>query len=522
MAASAGGSVGNPGAGNAAQALAGGAAVERDIAAMQVGMMRSFEALERDQQGFATSNGLLAVIQGLQRVPGRKTVVFFSEGMMIPERVLTQFQAVVAAANRSNVAIYTMDTGGLRAISPTQETRDEMRTRALTRFKNMGREDTTGDALLKDAERNEDLLRLNPQAGLGMLADQTGGFLVRDTNDARGSFRQIAQDMRFHYVIGYTPSNDVYDGRFRQVSVKVKRGGVVHSRRGYYAVKARTTSPVLAYEAPAVAILDQPAAQKETFPFKGLALTFPQPGTTQKVPILVKVPGKFPKYAPAAGQKDVMAADIAVVVRIRNEYQQEVSRVSQHYQLSVPAAKLEAARGADILFYREAELAPGKYTLDAIAYDAGAAAASVKSFPLEVPAPEPSGALLSSLVVIDHVEQVPAAERDPGNPLYFGEMLVYPNLGDPLRKATAKALGFYFTARGAAGGRKGEIEVMRDGKVTARLPLELPAPDANGLIQHAGTLSLLSFAPGAYEIRLTMLAGTQRVASRTASFTVAE
>jgi VWFA-related protein len=523
MAATAGGSPGNPSTGNAAQALAGGAAVERDIAAMQVGMMQSFEALERDQQGFATSNGLLAVVQGLQRVPGRKTVVFFSEGMAIPDRVLPQFQGVIAAANRANVAIYTFDAGGLRTRSPTEATRDEIETRARIRMQNMGREDTTGDALLKDAERNEDLLRLNPQSGLGMLAEQTGGFLVRDTNDARGSFRQIAQDMRFHYVIGYTPSNENYDGRFRQVSVKVRRAGVnVYSRRGYYAVRGRSTTPVLPYEAPAVAILDQPGAHREAFPFRAVALTFPQPGATQKVPILVKVPGRFPKYAPAAGQQDQMAADLAVVVRVRNEYQQEVSRLSQHYQLTAAAARLEVARSGDILFYREAELPPGRYTLDTIAYDAEAAAASVKSFTLDVPTPEPSGTLLSSLVVIDHVEQVPASERDPGNPLYFGEMLVYPNLGDPVRKAAAKALGFYFTARGPAGGRRGEIEIVRDGKVTARLPLELPAPDETGLLQHAGTLSLASFAPGAYEIRLNMMVGNQRLASRATRFTVAE
>jgi hypothetical protein len=218
----------------------------------------------------------------------------------------------------------------------------------------------------------------------------------------------------------------------------------------------------------------------------------------------------------------VAAADLTVLVRLRNEYRQEVSRVSQHYQLSAPAAKLDAARAGDILFYRETELPPGKYTLDAVAYDSGAAAASVKSFPFEVPAPGPAGSVLSSLVVIDHVEQVPAAERDPRNPLYFGEMLVYPNLGDPLRKATAKAVGFYFTAQGPANVRKGQIEIVRDGKVTALFPLNLPAPAANGIIQHAGTLPMASFVPGAYEIRVTLLAGTERLASRTASFTVAE
>ena len=299
MSASSGGGAGSPGSTpGGVMAMAGGAAVERDIARLQVGMLQSFEALERDQQGFATSNGLLAVVNGLQRVPGRKTVVFFSEGMAIPDRVLPQFQSVIAEANRANVAIYTMDSAGLRTESPTASTREAIEAQATARYRNLGKEDE-GGALMKDAERNEDLLRQNPQSGLGMLAEQTGGFLVRDTNDARGSFRQIAQDMRFHYVLGYTPSNDNYDGRFRNVRVKVRRGGtVVHFRRGYFAVRARTSNPVLAYEAPAIAILDRTGPRPEAFPFKGLALTFPQAGPTTKVPVLVRIPGRSLKYAP--------------------------------------------------------------------------------------------------------------------------------------------------------------------------------------------------------------------------------
>jgi hypothetical protein len=217
-----------------------------------------------------------------------------------------------------------------------------------------------------------------------------------------------------------------------------------------------------------------------------------------------------------------MAADLAVVVRLRNEYHQEVSRVSQHYQLTAPAAKLDAARAGDILFYRETELPPGKYTLDAVAYDAGASAASVKSMPFEVPAPGASGAILSSLVVIDHVERVPAEERDPNNPLYFGEMLVYPSLGDPFRKSAVKALGFYFTARGPANARKGQMEIVRQGQSIHRQPFDLPAPDAAGVIRHALTVPTQGFAPGTYEVRVDMMAGAERLASRSASFTVAE
>jgi VWFA-related protein len=515
-----GAGAGSTGTNSAAQA-AGSAAAAAAAARLEVGMMRSFEALERDQQGFATSNGLMAVVQGLQRVPGRKTIVFFSEGMAIPDRVLAQFQAVIAAANRANVAVYTMDAGGLRTHSPTEQTRAELEAAAERRARNIGKEDSLG-IMMKDAERNEDLLRLNPQSGLGQLAEQTGGFLVRDTNDARGSFRQIAQDMRFHYVLGYTPSNENYDGRFRNVNVKLRRGGMdVHSRRGYFAVRAGSSNPVLGYEAPAIAVLEKPAAQRETFPLRGMALVFPQRPAMATVPVMVRVPGRALKYAPATGQKDVMAADLAVVVRVRNEYKQEVGRMSQHYQLSSTAAKLEVARAGDILFYRQTELPPGKYTVDAVAYDAGAAAASVKSFPLEVPGPDPGGTVLSSLVVIDHVEKVPASERDASNPLYMGEVLVYPSMGDPIRKS-GKVMGYYFTAHAPGTPRKALLEVVQDGAVTSKLLLNLSAPDANGRVQYADALAIGSFTPGTYELRVSLLDGSQRVATRSTPFTVAE
>jgi hypothetical protein len=347
--------------------------------------------------------------------------------------------------------------------------------------------------------------------------------MIRDTNDARGSFRLIAQDMRFHYVLGYTPTNQEYDGRFRNVTVKVRRAGLeVHSRRGYYAVKPGESSPILPYEAPAVAVLDRGGPRPEAFPVRAVGLVFPRKGPVSQVPVLVQVPGRAVKYAPDRLQKDLLSGDLAIVVRVRNEYQQEVSRLSQHFQLSTPTAKLPAAQAGDILFYREADLPPGRYTLEAVAYDATATAASVRSFPLEVPGPAASGATLSSLVLISRIEQVPTSERDPKNPLYYGETLVYPNMGEPFRKSAVKALGFFFTARDTGAARKALLEVAQGSQITGRLTMDLPAPDAEGRLQYAGALPLTGFATGPYELRLSLLEGDKRLASRAAPFTVAE
>ena len=97
-----------------------------------------------------------------------------------------------------------------------------------------------GDTL-KDANIVADISEST--AATVTLAEQTGGFLVRDTNDARASFRQIAQDMRFHYVLGYTPSNDNYDGRFRKIAALESDRDVAGGRRGASRCSARGSTP---------------------------------------------------------------------------------------------------------------------------------------------------------------------------------------------------------------------------------------------------------------------------------------
>src|SRR5207237_732270 len=116
------------------------------------------------------------------------------------------------------------------------------------------REATSGLVLL---EKNEDALRFDPASGLGRLADQTGGFLVHDTNDLSSGLRAMSDDLRAYYVVSYTPRNRTYDGRFRTIAVRVRRPhGRLQSRKGYLAVRSALPVPVLDHEAAALARLE--------------------------------------------------------------------------------------------------------------------------------------------------------------------------------------------------------------------------------------------------------------------------
>lgn len=520
-AAGAGASRDSAGAAAAGEA-SGQAIVEQTMLQMEMRMLETFEALERDQQGHATINSLLALISSMRNLPGRKTVILFSEGLSLPPAVVEKFNAVINAATRANVSVYAVDAAGLRIDSPNAEATRELNSIAERRMNQVHRSQDVSGPLMKALERNEDILRLNPHSGLGMLADQTGGFLIRETNDLSAGLRRIDEDMRIHYLLTYIPKNTEYDGRFRQILLKLSRPNLeVQTRKGYYAVDNSFTSPVLGYEAPALAALGA-ARNSNPFGLRVRGLSFPAPNRLGLTPILVEVPASVVTLTPDKDKK-TYSSDFTILALVRNNSKLVVQKLSQHYPLNGSIDRIEAARKGEILFYRETELPPGRYTIEAVAYDAPTGKASVLTTSLEVPDVDQTKLRLSSLTILKRAERLTAEEQKKEHPFHFGEVVVYPNLGEPLRKSVAKQLAFFLTAWPARGSTEKltlTIEVLQNGRSLGKIPpADLPAPDDSGRVRYASALPLENFQPGSYELRVTVGDG-QGSTSRTTQFNV--
>jgi VWFA-related protein len=496
---------GGPGAASAS-AQAGATAPAAIAAQMQARTLETFEALERDQQGYSTVNGLMALVNSMRALPGRKSVIFFSEGIALPPAVIAQFRSVIDSANRANVSIYAMDAVGLRTESTTAAARENINEAAARTLRRNPTADVVGTAMTQALEKNEDNLRLDPHSGLTELSDDTGGLLVRNTNDLSAGFRRVDSDMRNYYMLTYVPSNSVFDGKFRTVKVNVKRGGVdVAARKGYFAVRSSGSQPIRAYEAPALAMLDATPVPN-AFPVRASAVRFPEKDRPGLVPVLVTVsPGSL-TFGPgeAAG---TFRADFTVLVRFKNQSDEIVRKMSQQYQFDGDAAKVETMKKGEVLFYRQAELPPGVYTMETVVFDAVATRASVRISSVEVPAMTPDALRVSNLVIVGRSERLPENERAADNPFVVGEMLLYPNLGAPLSKAQAKELAFFFTIYPGGKAPTANLQLMQNGKMLAQLPLELPAADATGRIQQVGRLPLDSLAPGTYDLRVVVSDG---------------
>jgi VWFA-related protein len=145
-----------------------------------------------------------------------------------------RFRDLLTLANRANVSFYPVDVGGLRTNSPIA---DASRRSMPSPQQALG--------ALNAGQAHEDTLRT--------LAENTDGYAVVGTNGISPGFRRIADDLSAYYLLGYASTNNVPDGKYHKIEVKVTQPRVsVAARPGYLAPTANVNAAPPAPATPAV------------------------------------------------------------------------------------------------------------------------------------------------------------------------------------------------------------------------------------------------------------------------------
>ena len=192
-------------------------------------MEKSRQIVSQMQRSTATTlMAMQGLLNGLAKVPGRKSVLFMTEGFFFEES-WADLRVLVAQAARANVRIYTIDALGLRRNSDGTE------------LSAMNPLETGGQVPIAAYNTTEE--------GPNMLANDTGGYVIRRTNDFTAAMTEIARDAGSYYVLGFSPPESSLTGQFRELAVRVKKPGLkVRARRGYLAARpgaaAGTPAPV--------------------------------------------------------------------------------------------------------------------------------------------------------------------------------------------------------------------------------------------------------------------------------------
>lgn len=212
---------------------------------------RATDELDRFRQevfSIGTLGALDFVVRALRDLPGRKSVVLFSEGLRIYNReqsVLRVQDAVrhlTDLANRSSSVIYTMDARGLQPLTMTAADNlsgdFESSGAGFVSGVDTGQSAWLSQAPAYTAQRRDDFFE--SQDGLNYLAQQTGGFFIRNTNDLAGGIRRVLKDQESYYLIGFVPEESTFKrdkSGFHDLKVKVNRPDVrIRTRSGFFGV----------------------------------------------------------------------------------------------------------------------------------------------------------------------------------------------------------------------------------------------------------------------------------------------
>ena len=119
---------------------------------------------------------------------------------------------------------------------------------------------------------------------LRQLAADTDGIAVINTNQIETAMQRIVADLSSYYLLGYYSTNTKLDGRYRNITVRVRRTGVqVRARRGYRGLTAdqlltaaEGEKRAAAAAASAVGVVVNPRAP---FRIRTATWTSPEPGS---------------------------------------------------------------------------------------------------------------------------------------------------------------------------------------------------------------------------------------------------
>jgi VWFA-related protein len=446
--------------------------VERRMAQLSI-------AILTEQAGNQSIDALQRLIEVQAKLPGRKTIIYFSPGLIIPVEQPERFRAVISAANRANIAFYTVDPSGLDTASSV---RLGQRTSAAIGV-------VTGDSGDKQANFKENLRT---------LATDTGGFAIFDTNDARVPLRHVMEEVRAHYEATYTPTSSNYDGHFRTIEVRVRKPGIrVQARRGYFALPYVSGTALAPFEFDALKALNrQPSPH--SFDFHTVILLF-RAGTEQTdCRVAFSVPTRALRFS-EVGEKNLFRVHVAFLALVKDEHDQVVRKVSRDLVFQAPADKRAEFERGEVTVTLPLQVPPGRYHVEAVANDAEGGVASTRRIALLVP----SSGSLSDLVLVRNLQ--PAEDRDLLDPLQFSGGRITPEVDGTFLKSDGGQEGVYFVLYPGSGADV-RVAVTHDGKLVASARPNLPPAEIDGSVKVLSPIQFSTLDPGVYEVMVT--AGT--------------
>ena len=493
------------------------------MAQMMFNMLQLARTSELAQTGRSAIWGLIDAVREQYRLPGRKSILFFSPGFGIPQGMEEPWRVLISTANRFNVTFYTIDARGLNTMAMNQEAVSELKDATSASRANLRKGTglvTPAMAQAFDTAINSG--KANTQDTLADLAQSTGGFLIANTNDFRDQLKKVSEDISTYYQVTYDPQIDKYDGVFHKIEVHSKRAGLrIQARSGYFALppSAGSAGVILApYELSLIQSLSERPLPHE-FAFQSAAMHFRGPGHEPEVSVVLDVPianvtlQQANPTGPYEGELDYIAL-------VRNAAGEVVHKFRGQVPLAATAGQLAAARQSHFIYDEHLGLGPGRYTLEAAVSDATGKKISSRKSVFVVPPDGPSLGV-SSVALIRGMREK-NANTSGQDPFLMSDKLVTPAINPSFSKGSTNELSFYvviYPDKANSAETQLTMQFSKDGEQFGAGSPPLPPADATGRIQYVATASTDKMPPGNYQVLFLVKQGTE-VAGESVTFTL--
>jgi VWFA-related protein len=436
----------------------------------------------------------------------RKAVVYFSEGINYnltdpfnnphATDVQGEIRELVAAATRANVNVYSVDPRGV-----TTGLEDAIEIGSLPTDGSIGTTD-----LMNELRLEQDSLRV--------VADETGGFAILNQNDFRTGFSRILEDNSSYYVLGYYPTNDKRDGRFRNVQVKVLKPGLkVRARRGYAApVPAKKENPSKApperKTTPALRdALESPVAISG-LTISAFAAPFKGAGANDAIAMAIEVDGSGLQFTQRPDGRFANDLEISLFAADTDGKIKDGAR--DVIALSLTPQTHAVVRQSGFRVIRRIQVPPGKYQLRIGARESGGGKIGTVIYDLIAPDFTKGNVTMSGIALASASgSRIPTASPDPSVNEFKDVLPAPPSASrDFPRQDTLAVFAEIYDNVGKTPHRV-EIAVSvlaDDGKVVHTTSDQRKSEELQGATGGYGyttTIPLTTFAPGRYVLRLT-------------------
>jgi len=513
---------------------------EAQLAKLTLDTLAASEKLSNEVKSNLHVFSLLPFARAHRLMPGRKMALYFSDGMYMPTGMNEALRSVVSESNRANLTFYAINLRNLPVGAGSQSSRLETATvinatrkpETSTFNSAIGDSFSTSDRIPGRLQNNTNFnvfeyvdrnKELNKRGPLADLTENTGGFLLTNINDLNGTLKRVAVDLGHYYSISYVPTKQEYDGKYRTISVKLKRSGIkAQTRNGYFALPPSANKrPELSYEAPLLAALND-AVVPHDFQLQAGTLHFESRQNEVHTVVLIASPlSNFTQQEDK--DRKSYSLKFATLGLVKDEKGEVIQRFSEPHELNIPAANLESVKQSVFTMVRHFWLPPGRYTLETVAHDQSSGKISAQRQFFNVSLTK-SDLQTSSLFLIKQIEQIDInANNDTENPLLTGDKRIIPDLATNIAAANRQELSFslaIFPKPESTEKPLLSLELLLDDKVIAKTSPELPAPDETGKINFTAGVPAANLVPGGYRFH-AVVAQAGANCEETLEFTIA-